>query len=84
VGSSPPLLPITADELIAQDGEQPCPEVAIALAKVPAADRALETILHQIVRGILLPQHREGIAAQRRGVLFQKDGRFVQRLNLSK
>ncbi len=84
VGSAPPLLPITADELIAQDGEQPCPEVAIALAKMPAADRALETILHQIIRCIMPPHHREGVATQRRRVSFQKDGRLVQLRILSR
>lgn len=72
------LLTIGVDELVTQDGEKPCLQVAIVMPQMPSANRTFETVLNEIVSGIVLPHQRERIPAQCGNVLFQKNRGFVQ------
>ncbi len=51
---------------VVQDGEQPGAGIAVCAALVPAADGALQRVLHQVIRGGAFTQQRAGVGAQRR------------------
>jgi hypothetical protein len=72
------LLTIGVDELVTQDGEKPCLQIAIAMPQMPSANRTFETVLNEIVSGIVLPYQRKRIPAQCGNVLFQKNRGVVQ------
>ena len=47
------------------------------MAQMPSADRSLQAILYQIVRGIVLAHQRERVAPQRRNMLFDQNRGLV-------
>src|SRR5258708_20950420 len=52
------------DRKVMQNGEEPGADVAVA-PLVPAADGALQAVLHQVVRIRAIANERAGIAAER-------------------
>ncbi len=70
------VLPHSADEKVALDGEEPGSQIPVRPAQVPAADRTLQAVLDEIVRRIVLAHERPRIAPEGRDVGLE-EGRDV-------
>ena len=70
----------TADIQISQDSKQPWPQVAAFVKQVPPAYRALQRILHQIIRNCRIVDQGTGKSPQIRGLAAQRPAKIGIRL----
>src|SRR4051812_26252004 len=78
VSAATPALPHHVEKEIPLNGKEPCFQVSVAPSLAPAADGALQGVLDEIVRPLVVAQQGPRITPQGRNLRFEKGSDLIQ------